>query len=117
MALVPSYIKQLDNYKPGKSIKEAKRELGITDFIKLASNENPLGPSPKGLEAIKKSFDRLHRYPDTIGYELRKKLSERFNVKKEKKGGTAYFQESSSFPLDKRRSERRKWLKPGSLRG
>ena len=83
MALVPSYIKQLDNYKPGKSIKEAKRELGITDLIKLASNENPLGPSPKGLAAIKKSFDQLHRYPDATGYELRKKLSERFNVKKE----------------------------------
>ena len=83
MALVPSYIKQLDNYKPGKSIKEAKRELGITDFIKLASNENPLGSSPKGLAAIKKSFDQLHRYPDATGYELRKKLSERFNVKKE----------------------------------
>ena len=83
MALVPSYIKQLDNYKPGKSIKEAKRELGITDLIKLASNENPLGSSPKGLAAIKKSFDQLHRYPDATGYELRKKLSERFNVKKE----------------------------------
>ena len=83
MALVPSYIKQLNSYTPGKSIKEARRESGITDFIKLASNENSLGPSPKGLAAIKKSFGQLHRYPDAIGYELRKNLSERFNVKKE----------------------------------
>ena len=81
MALVPSYIKQLTNYKPGKPITEAQRELGITDFIKLASNENPLGPSPKGLAAIKNSFKRLHRYPDATGYELRKKLAESFSVK------------------------------------
>ena len=81
MALVPSYIKQLTNYKPGKPITEAHRELGITDFIKLASNENPLGPSPKGLAAIENSFKRLHRYPDATGYELRKKLAESFSVK------------------------------------
>jgi histidinol-phosphate aminotransferase len=81
MPLVPSYIQRLANYKPGKPILEAQRELGITDFIKLASNENPLGPSPKGMKAIQESQKNLHRYPDATGYELRTKLAERFNVK------------------------------------
>ncbi len=81
MPLVPSYIQRLANYKPGKPISEAQRELGITDFIKLASNENPLGPSPKGMKAIQESMSDLHRYPDATGYELRTKLAERFNVK------------------------------------
>ena len=63
MALVPSYIQQLANYKPGKPIAEAQRELGITDFIKLASNENPLGPSPKGMEAIQNSLKNLIAIP------------------------------------------------------
>ncbi len=83
MALVPSYIQQLANYRPGKPISEAQRELGIQDFIKLASNENPLGPSPKGLAAIQDSLNNLHRYPDATGYELRTKLAKRFNIKME----------------------------------
>ena len=53
MALVPSYIKQLTSYKPGKPIEEVKRELGLQDIIKLASNENPLGPSPKAKNAMR----------------------------------------------------------------
>ena len=81
MALVPSYIKRLANYKPGKPIAEAQRELGIQNFIKLASNENPLGSSPKGLAAIQHSLTNLHRYPDATGYNLRTKLANRFNVK------------------------------------
>ena len=81
MALVPSYIQQLANYKPGKPIAEAQRELGIKDFIKLASNENPLGASPKGLAAIQDSLKNLHRYPDATGHELRTKLANRFNIK------------------------------------
>ena len=83
MALVPSYIKQLASYKPGKPIAEAQRELGRADFVKLASNENPLGPSPKGLAAVEKSFNRFHRYPDATGYELRNKLAKQYNVKME----------------------------------
>ena len=51
MPLVPSYIKKLKSYKPGKSIAEAKREFESKSFIKLASNENPYGPSPKSIEA------------------------------------------------------------------
>ena len=81
MPLVPSYIKKLSNYKPGKPISEAKRELGIDNIIKLASNENPLGASPKAMAAIQDSLQNIHRYPDASGYELRNKLAERFNVK------------------------------------
>ena len=81
MPLVPSYIKKLKSYKPGKPIEEVQRELGLKNIIKLASNENPLGPSPKALEAIKSSMINSHRYPDASGYELRKKLSEMYHVK------------------------------------
>ena len=80
MPLVPPYIKKLKSYKPGKPIEEVQRELGLDDIIKLASNENPLGPSPKALSAIQNSMMESHRYPDASGYELRKKLSDRFNV-------------------------------------
>ena len=80
MPLVPPYIKKLKSYKPGKPIEEVQRELGLDDIIKLASNENPLGPSPKALSAIQNSMIESHRYPDASGYELRKKLSNRFNV-------------------------------------
>ncbi|MBA64225.1 MAG: histidinol-phosphate transaminase [Candidatus Marinimicrobia bacterium] len=80
MPLVPSYIKQLSNYKPGKPIDEVKRELGIDNIIKLASNENPLGPSPKAKQAMESILRKVHRYPDASGYELRNKLSVKFNV-------------------------------------
>ncbi len=80
MPLVPSYIKKLNSYKPGKPIGEVQRELGLDNIIKLASNENPLGASPKALDAIQEAMVECHRYPDASGYELRKKLSERFNV-------------------------------------
>ena len=64
MPLVPSYIKRLANYKPCKPIDEARRELGIENIIKLASNENPLGASPLAIAAIQNSLDSIHRYPD-----------------------------------------------------
>lgn len=81
MPLVPSYIKKLSNYKPGKPIEEVKRELGISNIIKLASNENPFGPSPKAIEAIQSNIHNFHRYPDASGYDLRTKLAKNFNVK------------------------------------
>ena len=81
MPLVPSYIKKLKNYRPGKPISEASRETGIKDIIKLASNENPLGASPKAIQAIKDSLENIHRYPDASGYDLRKKLAKNFNVR------------------------------------
>ncbi len=50
MPLVPSYIENLENYVPGKPIEEVQRELGIKNIDKLASNENPIGPSPKAMK-------------------------------------------------------------------
>ena len=83
MPLVPSYIKNLTSYKPGKSISEAKSEIGIKNFIKLASNENPLGPSPKSIDAIRKVELEIHRYPDSTGLKLRKKLASLYKIKTE----------------------------------
>ena len=80
MPLVPSYIKKLKKYKPGKSIQLAKAEGGDKKYIKLASNENPLGASPFAIEAIKKTYSELNRYPDASGNDLRKKLAKKFNV-------------------------------------
>lgn len=60
-------IENLTPYPPGKPIEELERELGVTDSIKIASNENPLGPSKKAKEALYGSIDNLNRYPDEIG--------------------------------------------------
>jgi histidinol-phosphate aminotransferase len=65
---------------PGKPIEELERELGISHSIKLASNENPLGPSPEAVKAIRDAFGDLNRYPDGAGYYLRKALAERLSV-------------------------------------
>ncbi len=72
--LLPPWSKRIRPYPPGKPIEEVERELGRT-AIKLASNENPLGPSPKALEAIQNCLNRVHLYPDGQGYSLRKKLA------------------------------------------
>jgi histidinol-phosphate aminotransferase len=80
MPLVPSYIQNLEPYKAGKPISELQRELGITDIIKLASNENPLGSSPLAIEAMKKEFGSLHLYPNG-GLDLREVLAARFHLK------------------------------------
>ena len=80
MPLVPSYIKKLKSYKPGKSIAEAKREFESKSFIKLASNENPYGPSPKSIQAIKQARHKIHRYPDATGFELRNSLALKYNL-------------------------------------
>ncbi len=63
-------------YQPGKPVEELERELGISASIKLASNENPLGPSPKGLEAVRKALSGVHRYPDGGGFYLKRRLAE-----------------------------------------
>ena len=76
---VPKNIQAIQPYKPGKPIEEVERELGIK-AIKLASNENPHGPSPKALEAVKKYLDHIELYPDDTGHYLRQKLAARFNV-------------------------------------
>ena len=76
----PDYVLDLQPYVPGKPIEELERELGITNSIKLASNENPVGPSPAALKAIKDSFFDINRYPDGAGYYLKKALAEKLNV-------------------------------------
>ncbi len=77
---VPDYIADIIPYPPGKPLEELEREYGISNSIKLASNENPLGPSPKAVAAIREVLGGLHRYPDGSGYYLRKRLSEKFGI-------------------------------------
>ena len=67
-------------YEPGKPIPEVQREYGLSDVVKLASNENPLGPSPRALEAVRAALPELNRYPDAGGYYLKGKLSALLNV-------------------------------------
>ena len=76
----PDYILSIRPYKPGKPLEELEREYGIYDSIKLASNENPLGPSPMALKAIKKEIEKLHRYPDGSGYVLINKISKHLGL-------------------------------------
>ena len=77
--LVPAYIRAIDPYRPGKPVEEVERELGL-HAIKLASNENPLGPSPKAVEAIRRALAEGNRYPDGGGFYLREKLAARHGV-------------------------------------
>ena len=78
--LVPEWIRTLTPYPPGMPIEELERELGIHDSIKLASNENPLGPSPKAMAAVAAALPSLHRYPDGSAFYLRRRLAERLGV-------------------------------------
>ncbi|MCP4683190.1 MAG: histidinol-phosphate transaminase [Desulfobacterales bacterium] len=67
-------------YPPGKPIEELERELGLSGSIKLASNENPLGPSPLAIRAIKNKLDTLNRYPDGSGFYLKTELSKKYGI-------------------------------------
>jgi histidinol-phosphate aminotransferase len=73
-------ILRIKPYVPGKPIEEVQRELGIEDVIKLASNENPLGPSPKGMEALQEAAGRIHIYPDSNCYYLKEALAKHLSV-------------------------------------
>jgi histidinol-phosphate aminotransferase len=77
---VPPYIRALHAYPPGKPIEELEREFGIADSVKLASNENPLGPSPKAVAAMQDALAYVHRYPDGGCFYLRRALASRFGV-------------------------------------
>ena len=81
--LVSDEIEALIPYPPGKPIEEVERELGIKNSIKLASNENPLGPSPKAVDAVTNALKNLNRYPDGGCYYLKEKLANRLDVKPE----------------------------------
>ena len=69
-------------------LEELEREYGISDAVKLASNENPLGPSPLAIKAIEQAVQELHRYPNGASYHLCERLSKRFGVEKEKYSST-----------------------------
>ena len=67
-------------YPPGKPIEEVQRELGLTSVVKLASNENPLGPSPLAIEAIKAAANSVNIYPDASAWKLKQQLATKFGV-------------------------------------
>jgi histidinol-phosphate aminotransferase len=73
-------VRTLQPYQPGKPESELRREYGLDDVIKLASNENPLGPSPRAIAAIQDSLLELSRYPDGNGFELKQALAIRHGV-------------------------------------
>jgi histidinol-phosphate aminotransferase len=78
-------LRDLVSYEPGKPVEDLARELGVApgDIIKLASNENPLGPSPKALAAMREALPRAHFYPDGGGYYLREAIAAKFGLRRE----------------------------------
>lgn len=80
ITLSHSFLQTLKPYQAGKPIEEVQRELGISDVIKVASNENPLGASPKATQAALEAISRMSFYPDASGYQLKKRLSETLDV-------------------------------------
>jgi len=80
MALVPKHINNLSPYVPGMTIDEVKRKFGLTNIVKLASNENPLGASPKAIKYAIENIDKSNRYPDSYAFKLRSKLADIYNV-------------------------------------
>src|SRR3982075_1968607 len=83
--LAPPHIRAIAPYQPGKPISELAREMGLDEkkIVKLASNENPLGVSPKAKAAIKKGLAQLGRYPDGNAFELKAALARRHGVPQE----------------------------------
>jgi len=73
-------VRQLRPYQPGKPIEELEREYGVTDAVKLASNENPLGPSPQAVAAMGRALEQVGIYPDGNGFVLKQKLAARHDV-------------------------------------
>jgi histidinol-phosphate aminotransferase len=82
MPLVPPYIESLRPYEAGRSIESVRRQYGLERIAKLASNENPLGASPKAVEAMRRALDALHLYPNG-GLDLRQVLADEFELKVE----------------------------------
>ncbi len=83
--LINPVLNNLPVYQPGRPIEEVARELGLPcdDIIKLASNENPLGPSPLALAAMKKAVKKVHLYPDGNSYYLKNKLAQKLSISPE----------------------------------
>jgi histidinol-phosphate aminotransferase len=82
-ALAMPGVRELRPYEPGKPLEELSREYGVSDAVKLASNENPLGPSPLAVEAIRAHVASLALYPDGAGYALKQKLAQRHRIQPE----------------------------------
>ena len=80
MSLVPDNVARLKPYAPGKPIEEVQKELGLTDVLKLASNESPLGPSTKALDAIAEIAPKIALYPDGLAPVLREPIAAHMNV-------------------------------------
>jgi len=78
--LINSSIKSLTPYEPGKPIEDLEREYGIRNVVKLASNESPLGPSPKVVKALEQAISGVHRYPDGNGFRLKEALSSKHSI-------------------------------------
>src|SRR5207237_1684366 len=76
------YIESLRPYEAGRGAEEVRREFGLTRVIKLASNENPLGPSPLALDRMRRSVESLHLYPNG-GLDLRRELARQYDVRVE----------------------------------
>ncbi len=83
MIKIPEFVKNLRPYRAGKPIEELAREKNLTRIVKLASNENPLGPSPKATEAIKAALPQLHRYTDPLSHDLVRAIAAKYGVKPE----------------------------------
>ena len=80
MSLAREVVKDLKLYVPGKPIEEVKRELGLEEIVKLASNENPFGPSPRAVEAMLQSASKVHIYPDGNAFYLKEALARELGV-------------------------------------
>ena len=80
LSLAAPGVRTLQPYQPGKPESELRREYGLSDIVKLASNENPLGPSPKALAAVREALPDLARYPDGNGFALKTALSAKLGV-------------------------------------
>jgi len=76
-------VQAINPYVPGKPAEEVAREYGIEDVLKLASNENPLGASPRALEALREGLADLHVYPDGSGYCLKRAIADHYRVRPE----------------------------------
>jgi histidinol-phosphate aminotransferase len=79
-ALTRETVRDIKPYQPGKPIEELKRQRGLSEIIKLASNENPLGPSPKAVEAIRSAAEEVCLYPDGGGFYLKRALAKKVGV-------------------------------------
>lgn len=78
---IPTYIKDLNRYQAGKGMEEVRNEYGLTEIVKLASNENPFGPAPEVIKTIKKEAGEVFLYPDSDSRKLKSALAEKYKIK------------------------------------